>query len=78
MIRLVRWPFAVACFALGLYLLRLSYDAYTKWKELLDLGDPSGAEIYEVEFWPEVSVGLFLIVTCAFLVGRWSVIKSTK
>ena len=39
----------------------------------MTLGDPSGAEIYEVEFWPEVTVSLILIMLAAFLTGRWSV-----
>jgi hypothetical protein len=69
----LRWLVPPACLALGLYGLRLSYRAYVKWQELIALGDPSGAEIYEVEFWPEVSIGLLLIALAAFLAGRWSV-----
>ena len=71
--RLVRWLIPTACLALGLYVLRLSYRAYAKWQEYLALGDPSGAEVYEVEFWPEVSISVSLIVLSAFLAGRWSV-----
>ena len=64
------WLIPAACLALGLYLLSLSYRAYAKWHEYIALGDHSGAEAYEVEFWPEVSAGLALIVLAAFLVGR--------
>lgn len=69
----VRWLFPAGCLALGLYALHLSYRAYAKWQEYLALGDPSGAEIYEVEFWPEVSISVLLIFLGAFLAGRWSV-----
>ena len=34
----------------GGYLIKLSYDAYAKWQEYLQLGDFSGAELYELEF----------------------------
>ena len=68
-----RWLIPAVCLAFGLYVLRLSYRAYAKWQEYLALGDPSGAEIYEVEFWPEVSISVSLIVLSAFLAGRWSV-----
>ncbi len=56
-------------------MLRLSYRAYAKWQEYLALGDHSGAEAYEVEFWPEVSLALSLILLAAFLVGRWSLAR---
>lgn len=69
----VRWLVPVGCLALGLYVLRLSYRAYAKWHEYVVLGDLSGAEVYEVEFWPEVSISLMLILLSAFLAGRWSV-----
>ena len=69
----VRWLIPVGCLALGLYVLRQSYRAYAEWQEYLALGDPSGAEVYEVEFWPEVSISLSLIFLSAFLAGRWSV-----
>jgi hypothetical protein len=72
MSRTLRWLVPPVLLALGLYGLRLSYRAYAKWQELITLGDPSGAEIYEVEFWPEVTVALLLIVLAAFLAGRWS------
>ena len=71
--RRVRWLIPAACLALGLYVLRLSYRAYAKWQEYLALGDLSGAEVYEVEFWPEVSLSVLLIFLSAFLAGRWSV-----
>lgn len=72
MSRILRWLVPAVCLALGLYGLRLSYRAYAKWQELIALGDPSGAEIYEVEFWPEAIGSLLLIALAAFLVGRWS------
>ena len=34
------------------------------------LGDLSGAEAYEVEFWPELSLALALILLSGFLAGR--------
>ena len=70
---LLRWLAPAGFLALGLYGLRLSYRAYAKWQENVTLGDMSAAEVYEVEFWPEVTVSLLLIVLGAFLAGRWSV-----
>ena len=69
----LHWLVPPACLALGLYGLRLSYRAYAFWQELIALGDRSGAEIPETEFWLEVSISLPLIVLGAFLAGRWSV-----
>lgn len=71
----LRWLFPAGCLALGLQVLRLSYRAYAKWQEYLALGDPSGAEAYEVEFWPELSLALALILLGAFLAGRWSLAR---
>ena len=67
-----RWLLPAACLALGLHVLRLSYRAYAKWREYLAVGDLSGAEAYEVEFWPELSAALLLIMLSAFSAGRWS------
>jgi len=72
----LRWLLPAGSLALGLFVLHLSYRAYAKWQEYLALGDPSGAEAYEVEFWPEVSLALFLILLSALLAGRWSVARS--
>ena len=69
----VRWLIPAGCFALGLYMLRLSYRTYAKWHENVVLGDLSGAEIYEVEFWLKMPIALALILLSAFLAGRWSV-----
>ncbi|MDH3703936.1 MAG: hypothetical protein OEU46_21790 [Alphaproteobacteria bacterium] len=69
----VRWLFPAGCLALGLYVLRLSYRAHAKWMEYLALGDHSGAEVYEVEFWPEFVIAIFLLLLAAFVAGRWSV-----
>jgi len=66
----MRWSLAVGCVGLGLVLLRLSYAAYAKWQEYLALGDPSGAEAYEVEFWPEAALGVALILLGGVLAGR--------
>ena len=74
----LRWLIPAGCLALGLYVLRLSYRAYAKWQEYLALGDFSGAEAYEVEFWPEVSLSLALILLGAFLAGRWSVARPDR
>ena len=68
-----RWLFPAGFLAVGLYALHLSYRAHAKWVEYIALGDPSGAEVYEVEFWPEASVAVFLLLLSAFLAGRWSV-----
>ena len=70
---LLRWLVPAGLVALGLYLLRLSYQAYAKWQENVALGDLSGAEAYEVEFWPEAVGALILLLLAAFLAGRWSV-----
>lgn len=58
----------------GGYLIRLSYSAFAKWTEYVNLGDPSGAEVYEVEFWLEAVPGFGLLAAGAFLLG-WSVRK---
>ncbi len=68
----IRWLFSAACFAVGLYLLNLSFRAYANLQESLTTGDMSLVEAYEIEFWSEVSVALFLILLSAFLAGRWS------
>ena len=68
-----RWLIPAACMAAGLYLLRLSLHAYAKWQEAVALGDLSLVEAYEMEFWPEVSASLILILLSGFLCGRWSV-----
>lgn len=68
-----RWLVPLAVVALGLFVLRLSLRAYAKWQEYLALGDYSGAEAYEVEFWPEVVIAMFLTLLGGFLAGRWSV-----
>ncbi len=74
----LRWLVPPAFIAVGLYGLRLSYRAYAKWQELIALGDPSGAELPETEFWLEVTISLLLIVLGAFLAGRWSVATATN
>ena len=73
--RPLRWLLPAGCLAFGLYVLRLAFHAYAKWQEKLAIGDLSGAEAYEVEFWPEVSLAVALILSAAFLAGRWSVAR---
>ena len=51
MIKRVRWVIPAFCLPFGIYLLHLSYRTHAKWQEYINLGDPSGAEIYEVQFW---------------------------
>jgi len=65
----MRWLLSLGSTALGLFLLRLSYLAYAKWQEYLALGDPSGAELYEVEFWPEMVIGVVLIAVGGLFAG---------
>ncbi len=76
MIRLVRWLLPAGCSGFGIYALRLSYLDYAMWQEYLALGDPSGAELYEVNFWLELPAAVSLIFLGAFLAGRWSVRQS--
>lgn len=59
------------CLGLGAWLMHLSLRAHARWQIHLAEGDLSGAEAYEVEFWPEFYVGLVLVVLGAFLAGRW-------
>jgi hypothetical protein len=65
----MRWLLSVGCLAVGLFLLRLSYAAHAKWQEYMTLGDPSGAELYDVEFWPEAVVGVLLIALAGLAAG---------
>lgn len=68
----MRWIFSLVFIALGLVALRLSYVAYAKWQEYISLGDPSGAEAFEVGFWPEAVIGVALIAVGGFVAGRAS------
>ena len=69
---MIRWLVAGGCVALGLYLLSLSYQAYARWWEYVRLGDLSGAEAYEVEFWPETVLAVLFLLLGGFLAGRAS------
>ncbi len=69
----IRCLIVAACIGAGLWLLSLSYVAYAKWVEYVTLGDYSGAEAYEVEFWIDIVGGLLLVVFGGFLLGRASV-----
>ena len=71
----IRWLIPATSIGLGVWLLSLSHVAYAKWWEYVTLGDLSGAEAYEVEFWPEAIVGVLLVVFGGFLAGRMSVTR---
>lgn len=73
MTRRLRWLVPACCLFAGLYGLFRALRAYAKWQEFLALKDISGAEAFEMEFWPEISLSLFLVLLGAFLAGRWSV-----
>ena len=70
---MVRWLISSLMVAFGGFLIHLSYRAYAKWYEYVSLGDHSGAEAYEVEFWPEMVLGIALLAFGCFLAGRASV-----
>lgn len=70
--RVLKWGLTTASFALGFYVLHGSYVAYGKWHHMLESGDSSGAELYEVEFWLQAPLAMFFILISTFLVGRWS------
>lgn len=61
------------CLSAGLFLLSRSYIAYGKWYHEFKIGDLSGAEIYEVEFWFLTPPALLLIFVGVFFAGRFSV-----
>ena len=67
---MARWIFPLLSAGLGVALLHLALRAHAKWQVLLADGDFSGAESYEIEFWPEFYGGLMLVVLGAFLAGR--------
>lgn len=69
----LKWVCVAICLLAGLFLLDRSYIAYGKWYHELKIGDVSGAEIYEVEFWFLAPPGVLLILVGAYLAGRWSV-----
>ncbi|MDH3743418.1 MAG: hypothetical protein OER56_17660 [Hyphomicrobiales bacterium] len=70
--RYLKWVLTAAAFAAGLYVLHTSYTTYGKWYHTLALGDHSGAELYEVEFWLKTPLAMLLILASTFLAGRWS------
>ena len=72
------WLVPLALVSLGLFVLRLAFMAYGKWQIYLAEGDLSGAEAYEVEFWPEAVAALVLLLLGAFLAGRWSVRRRSR
>ncbi len=71
----IRWLIPATSIGLGVWLLSRSHVAYAKWWECMTLGDPSGGELYEVEFWPEAVLGVLLVVFGGFLAGRTSVTR---
>lgn len=70
--RYLKWSLTAGSFAAGFYVLHSSYIAYGKWYHMLEIGDLSGAESYDVEFWLKAPLAMLLIVVSSFLVGRWS------
>lgn len=67
---MTRWITPLLLLALGTWLVHLSLRAHAHWRVNLAEGDLSGAEAYEMEFWPEFYGGLALIAVGAFLAGR--------
>ena len=57
---------------MGLYLLHQSYRSFAQWNEYLKLGDPSGAEFYELNFWLSMPPSILMLMLSGFLAGRWS------
>lgn len=66
------WLLTAGSLAAGFYVLHGSYITYGKWYHTLALGDHSGAELYEVEFWLKTPLAVLLILVSTFLIGRWS------
>ena len=67
---MARWIAPLLCIGLGVTVLHLALRAHAKWQVYLAEGDYSGAEAYEMEFWPEFYGGLTLVALGAFLAGR--------
>ena len=72
MIVRMRWLVPAAFLSLGLYLLHQSYRSFAQWNEYLKLGDPSGAELYELNFWLAMPPSILMLMLSGFLAGRWS------
>ncbi len=53
------------------YLLDLSYEASAKWHAHMAFNDPSGAELYELNFRLTAAPAVALILLSGFLAGRW-------
>ena len=56
---------------LGLCTLKQSYEEYGRWQYTLNcINDPSGAELYEVNFWINAPLAVLLIVIGGIVMGR--------
>lgn len=70
--RLFLWLIPIAAVAFGVYLLRLSHIAYANYVDYMQLGDPSGAELYDTQMWATSVSGVVLLLFGAFTAGWWS------
>jgi hypothetical protein len=70
--QLIAWIASTAAVCIGIFVLRSSFESYRLWQEYLAMGDFSGAELPEIEFWVKVLVSLLLILVGAFSAGRLS------
>ena len=68
----VAWTASVGLVCGGLAGLRSAFDTFRIWQEYVASGDISGAEAYEVEFWPKLVVSVFIVILGAFSAGRLS------
>ena len=71
MVRILRALLPLAAFGAGGWLLRRAFVAWGEWQVLLALGDPSGAELPETDFWLTLPPALVLLLLGGFLGGRW-------
>jgi len=69
----LKWVVPVILLPLGFYLLFQSYRAYGKWYYSIAIGDPSSAELYEIDMWLFSGMAGLLLFCSIFLIGRWSV-----
>ena len=69
--RFIRGLLPIALAAGGAYFFRESYDAYGAWRAYAALGDPSGAEFYEMNFMLYTPPAFAFLCLACFLAGRW-------
>ena len=55
----------------GALLLRRAFVAHGERQALLATGDPSAAELPQIDLWLSLPPALALILSGAFLAGRW-------